>query len=156
MKRPLCVWCVLFILMLFILFFIPLSIHALFSSIALINKYPSLNIAMYLTVEFIIRVVIAIVMIWAVVSVFKRKKLGRPLASLSLIIIFSMMIYAHNSASGSSNLLFTLDNDAQRAGAYLADLIEVLLFTILLFRFNLSHASKKYFTKESSIKRIDT
>lgn len=156
MKRPLCVWCVLFILMLFILFFIPLSIHALFSSIALINKYPSLNIAMYLTVEFIIRVVIAIVMIWAVVSVFKRKKLGRPLASLSLIIIFSMMIYAHNSASDSSNLLFTLDNDAQRAGAYLADLIEVLLFAILLFRFNLSHASKKYFTKESSIKRIDT
>lgn len=156
MKRPLCVWCVLFILMLFILFFIPLSIHALFSSIALINKYPSLNIAMYLTVEFIIRVVIAIVMIWAIVSVFKRKKLGRPLASLSLVIIFSMMIYAHNSASDSSNLLFTLDNDAQRAGAYLADLIEVLLFAILLFRFNLSHASKKYFTKESSIKRIDT
>ncbi|TBM02140.1 hypothetical protein ACP6EW_08605 [Hafnia paralvei] len=156
MKRPLCVWCVLFILMLFILFFIPLSIHALFSSIALINKYPSLNIAMYLTVEFIIRVVIAIVMIWAIVSVFKRKKLGRPLASLSLVIIFSMMIYAHNSAIGSSNLLFTLDNDAQRAGAYLADLIEVLLFAILLFRFNLSHASKKYFTKESSIKRIDT
>ena len=111
---------------------------------------------MYLIVEFIIRVVIAIVMIWAVVSVFKRKKLGRPLASLSLIIIFSMMIYAHNSASDSSNLLFTLDNDAQRAGAYLADLIEVLLFAILLFRFNLSHASKKYFTKESSIKRIDT
>lgn len=156
MKRPLCVWCVLFILMLFILFFIPLSIHALFSSIALINKYPSLNITMYLIVEFIIRVVIAIVMIWAVVSVFKRKKLGRPLASLSLIIIFSMMIYAHNSASDSSNLLFTLDNDAQRAGAYLADLIEVLLFAILLFRFNLSHASKKYFTKESAIKRIDT
>ncbi|TBL96972.1 hypothetical protein EYY93_19945 [Hafnia paralvei] len=156
MKRPLCVWCVLFILMLFILFFIPLSIHALFSSIALINKYPSLNITMYLIVEFIIRVVIAIVMIWAVFSVFKRKKLGRPLASLSLIIIFSMMIYAHNSASDSSNLLFTLDNDAQRAGAYLADLIEVLLFAILLFRFNLSHASKKYFTKESSIKRIDT
>lgn len=156
MKRPLCVWCVLFILMLFILFFIPLNIHALFSSIALINKYPSLNIAMYLTVEFIIRVVIAIVMIWAIVSVFKRKKLGRPLASLSLVIIFSMMIYAHNSASDSSNLLFTLDNDAQRAGAYLADLIEVLLFAILLFRFNLSHASKKYFTKESSIKRIDT
>ena len=156
MKRPLCVWCVLFILMLFILFFIPLSIHALFSSIALINKYPSLNITMYLIVVFIIRVVIAIVMIWAVVSVFKRKKLGRPLASLSLIIIFSMMIYAHNSASDSSNLLFTLDNDAQRAGAYLADLIEVLLFAILLFRFNLSHASKKYFTKESSIKRIDT
>lgn len=156
MKRPLCVWCVLFILMLFILFFIPLNIHALFSSIALINKYPSLNITMYLIVEFIIRVVIAIVMIWAVVSVFKRKKLGRPLASLSLIIIFSMMIYAHNSASDSSNQLFTLDNDAQRAGAYLADLIEVLLFAILLFRFNLSHASKKYFTKESSIKRIDT
>lgn len=156
MKRPLCVWCVLFILMLFILFFIPLSIHALFSSIALINIYPSLNITMHLIVEFIIRVVIAIVMIWAVVSVFKRKKLGRPLASLSLIIIFSMMIYAHNSASDSSNLLFTLDNDAQRAGAYLADLIEVLLFAILLFRFNLSHASKKYFTKESSIKRIDT
>ncbi|MHA6307427.1 hypothetical protein ACX3SV_10035 [Hafnia paralvei] len=156
MKRPLCVWCVLFILMLFILFFIPLSIHALFSSIALINKYPSLNIAMYLIVEFIIRVVIAIVMIWAVVSVFKRKKLGRLLASLSLIIIFSMKIYAHNSATGSSNLLFTLDNDAQRAGAYLADLIEVLLFATLLFRFNLSHASKKYFTKESSIKTTDT
>lgn len=156
MKRPLCVWCVLFILMLFILFFIPLSIHALFSSIALINKYPSLNIAMYLIVEFIIRVVIAIVMIWAVLSVFKRKKLGRPLASLSLIIIFSMKIYAHNSATGSSNLLFTLDNDAQRAGAYLADLIEVLLFATLLFRFNLSHASKKYFTKESSIKITET
>lgn len=156
MKRPLCVWCVLFILMLFILFFIPLSIHALFSSIALINKYPSLNIAMYLIVEFIIRVVIAIVMIWAVVSVFKRKKLGRPLASLSLIIIFSMKIYAHNSATGSSNLLFTLDNDAQRAGAYLADLIEILLFATLLFRFNLSHASKKYFTKESSIKITET
>lgn len=156
MKRPLCVWCVLFILMLFILFFIPLSIHALFSSIALINKYPSLNIAMYLIVEFIIRVVIAIVMIWAVFSVFKRKKLGKPLASLSLIIIFSMKIYAHNSATGSSNLLFTLDNDAQRAGAYLADLIEVLLFATLLFRFNFSHASKKYFTKESSIKITDT
>lgn len=156
MKRPLCVWCVLFILMLFILFFIPLSIHALFSSIALINKYPSLNIAMYLIVEFIIRVVIAIVMIWAVFSVFKRKKLGKPLASLSLIIIFSMKIYAHNSATGSSNLLFTLDNDAQRAGAYLADLIEVLLFATLLFRFNLSHASKKYFTKESSIKTTET
>lgn len=156
MKRPLCVWCVLFILMLFILFFIPLSIHALFSSIALINKYPSLNIAMCLIVEFIIRVVIAIVMIWAVVSVFKRKKLGRPLASLSLIIIFSMKIYAHNSATGSSNLLFTLDNDAQRAGAYLADLIEVLLFATLLFRFNFSHASKKYFTKESSIKITET
>lgn len=156
MKRPLCVWCVLFILMLFILFFIPLSIHALFSSIALINKYPSLNIAMYLIVEFIIRVVIAIVMIWAVFSVFKRKKLGKPLASLSLIIIFSMKIYAHNSATGSSNLLFTLDNDAQRAGAYLADLIEVLLFATLLFRFNFSHASKKYFTKESSIKITET
>lgn len=152
MKRPLCVWCVLFILMLFILFFIPLSIHALFSSIALINKYPSLNITMYLIVEFIIRVVIAIVMIWAVVSVFKRKKLGRPLASLSLIIIFSMMIYAHNSASDSSNLLFTLDNDAQRAGAYLADLIEVLLFAILLFRFNLSHASKNTLLKKVQLK----
>ncbi|MGC6230388.1 hypothetical protein VU677_06455 [Hafnia paralvei] len=100
--------------------------------------------------------VIAIVMIWAVVSVFKRKKLGRPLASLSLIIIFSMKIYAQNSATGSSNLLFTLDNDAQRAGAYLADLIEVLLFATLLFRFNLSHASKKYFTKESSIKTTET
>jgi hypothetical protein len=80
-----------------------------------------------------------------VVLISKRSPLGRWFGLLCLALLFPVVVYANLYPSSSSYTL-SYDNDAQRGGAFIAQVTVFAAFLMLMVRFGFSNASRAYFS----------
>ena len=81
---------------------------------------------------------------WTVVLISRRSPLGRWFGLLCLALLLAGSAY-ENLRPSSSPLALPYDNDAQRLGASVGQLIVIVAYLIFMMRFGFSRASKLYF-----------
>ncbi|MBF7993824.1 hypothetical protein [Rahnella laticis] len=144
MKKPLCVWCVLLTLSLFILFMIPVNLYWLASTLLLLVKNPNFKFIFFFTLFLLLRVMMFTLIIWSFIAVLKRKKHARKSAVISLMSILAFFTYSRLFTSAPQ--LLSYDNEAQELGAVLGAVIEVAWYLAIVLRFVFSKGSKAYFS----------
>lgn len=144
MKKPLCVWCVLLILSILILFTLPFNLYWFVSNLILLVKNPNFKFTFFFILFLFLRVMMTTLLVWSFIAVLKRKKHARKFAVITLMSMLALFIYSRLSVSAPQ--LLSYDNEAQELGAFLGAVIEVGWYLAIVLRFMFSKGSKAYFS----------
>lgn len=96
-----------------------------------------------LVAETAAKLLVLCLLVWTLVMIFRRSQTGRWLGLVCLLLLLGLGSYSAFSPSGSA---LPLDNAAQRGGAFLGQIIVVILYVVLMVRFGFSRAARGYFS----------
>jgi len=105
-------------------------------------------ILVFAGLEMIVKLAVFGFIVWTLLLISRRSPLGRWFGLFWLALILGLAIYAEfNPSPSSSSWQLPLENDAQRAGAFVGQMLAVALYLTLMVRFGFSRASRAFFAR---------
>lgn len=151
MKRPLSVWIVQVLISVTCLIFLPaLLTWTMFTFTSLwASPRPPMSVIIFL-VEFSIRFGVLCFLACSIFALAKRWPKCRLMGLAALMLLFALVAYSKfNSLSSGQGLpKFQLTSQAERGGAFIANIVMFIVFWILFFQFGFSKKAREYFSQK--------
>ena len=146
-KRPISIWLTQILLMIFALVWLGIIVLNLATLPLMIEQGGSiLRFAVVFSIIFCF-VLLLLISFWGLV---KRRMYGKRLGLISLILIWSLMIYIKLFPPTGPYKMYEYDNATQLVGAFFALLLIHALFFALIVRLAFSKKVHQFFLRETN------